>query len=53
MISVILLELTGCIRAFKMAVAQSRPVHGLIHHSDRGIQYCNNQYVAELKKTEN
>lgn len=44
------LELTGCIRAFKMAVAQSRPAPGLIHHSDRGIQYCSNQYVDELKK---
>jgi transposase InsO family protein len=44
------LELTGCIRAFKMAVARARPAPGLIHHSDRGIQYCSNQYVAELKK---
>ena len=22
----------------------------LIHHSDRGCQYCSNEYVAELKK---
>ena len=44
------LELTGCIRAFKLAVRQARPAPGLIHHSDRGIQYCSNQYVAELQK---
>jgi len=44
------LELTGCIRAFKMAVARARPAPGLIHHSDRGIQYCSNLYVDELKK---
>lgn len=25
-------------------------LHGLIHHSDRGIQYCSNIYVEELKK---
>ena len=37
-------------RAFKMAVARARPAPGLIHHSDRGIQYCSNLYVAELKK---
>ena len=45
------LELIGCMRAFKMAVAHARPAPGLIHHSDRGIQYCSNLYVAELKKT--
>jgi transposase InsO family protein len=44
------LELIGCIRALKMAVARARPAPGLIHHSDRGIQYCSNLYVAELKK---
>ena len=44
------LELMGCMRAFKMAVAHARPAPGLIHHSDRGIQYCSNLYVAELKK---
>lgn len=44
------LELKGCLRAFKMAFKQARPKAGLIHHSDRGIQYCSNQYVNELKK---
>ena len=44
------LELVGCMRAFKMALAKARPADGLVHHSDRGIQYCSNQYVDELKK---
>lgn len=44
------LELKGCLRAFKMALKQARPKAGLVHHSDRGIQYCSNQYVKELKQ---
>jgi len=44
------LELTGCLRALKLALRQARPAVGLVHHSDRGIQYCSNQYVAALKK---
>ena len=44
------LELTGCLRALQKALRQARPAAGLVHHSDRGIQYCSNQYVSELKK---
>lgn len=44
------LELAGCLRALKKALRQARPAAGLVHHSDRGIQYCSNQYVNELKK---
>jgi len=44
------LELAGCLRALKKALASARPSEGLIHHSDRGIQYCSKQYVAELQK---
>ena len=44
------LELTGCLRAFKQALKIARPKNGLIHHSDRGVQYCSHQYVKELKK---
>ena len=44
------LELAGCMRALKKALAKARPAAGLVHHSDRGIQYCSNQYVDELKK---
>jgi transposase InsO family protein len=44
------LELTGCLRALQKALRKARPAVGLVHHSDRGIQYCSNQYVYELKK---
>ncbi len=44
------LELVGCLRALKKALACARPADGLVHHSDRGIQYCSNQYVAALSK---
>ena len=44
------LELAGCLRALKLALRHARPAAGLVHHSDRGIQYCSNQYVNELKK---
>lgn len=44
------LELAGCLRALKKALKAARPAVGLVHHSDRGIQYCSNQYVDELKK---
>ncbi len=45
------LSATGCISALKMAVkhAPSRDEE-LIHHSDRGIQYCSNDYVKLLEK---
>jgi len=44
------LELAGCLRALKMAIRHARTAAGLVHHSDRGIQYCSNQYVNELKR---
>ena len=36
--------------ALKMAITQSGldNLYGLIHHSDRGIQYCCNAYIEEL-----
>jgi putative transposase len=44
------LELAGCLRALKMALRHVRHPTGLVHHSDRGIQYCSNLYVNELRK---
>jgi putative transposase len=44
------LELAGCTRAFKRALVKAQPVASVIHHSDRGIQYCSNQYVELLVK---
>jgi transposase InsO family protein len=44
------LELAGCLRALQKALRQARPAGPLIHHSDRGVQYCSHQYVRLLKK---
>jgi len=44
------LELAGCLRAFKRALKQLPFKHDLIHHSDRGIQYCSHQYTGLLEK---
>lgn len=44
------LESAGVLNALRMAL-ESNPEHkGLIHHSDRGIQYCCHDYVQELEK---
>lgn len=44
------LELTGCIKALKMALKQLPEDHQVIHHSDRGIQYCSKAYTEMLKQ---
>jgi putative transposase len=45
------LELVGCIRALKKATRNHKAFgNKLIHHSDRGIQYCSNQYTKLLRK---
>ena len=36
--------------ALDMAVRQRRPPQGIIHHSDRGSQYCSDVYQALLSK---
>jgi putative transposase len=42
------LSIEGAIRALQMSVKQCPDPHGVIHHSDRGIQYCCNDYVELL-----
>jgi len=45
------LELEGCIRALKMALKNREQTQKeLIHHSDRGCQYCSYAYTGILKK---
>ncbi|PQV44602.1 transposase InsO family protein [Jejuia pallidilutea] len=44
------LELNGCVRALKKAIYQAKDIKLLIHHSDRGIQYCSNVYTRILKR---
>lgn len=42
------LENTGCIYALKMAISACTDCSSLIHHSDRGVQYCSIAYVDLL-----
>jgi len=43
------LERQGCILALIMAInAVAEQVESLIHHSDRGVQYCSHEYVGLL-----
>jgi transposase InsO family protein len=48
------LEAVESLKALKMAVASlkeyPRSINGLIHHSDRGIQYCSKKYVELLQE---
>lgn len=46
------LETVYPLNALKMALATIDDVTAsrLIHHSDRGCQYCSNEYISELKK---
>ena len=38
--------------ALRMALALRQPAPGLVHHSDRGVQYASNEYTAMLKQHE-
>jgi transposase InsO family protein len=38
------------LRALEKAIAERQPPPGLVHHSDRGVQYACRQYVALLEK---
>lgn len=38
--------------ALEQALATRRPGPGLIHHSDRGVQYASGEYVARLESAE-
>jgi len=43
------LAASGALQALKRALANRRPPPGLIHHSDRGIQYACYEYRQQLK----
>lgn len=48
------LNTDGCIKALEMAIAsraKAGSVPALIHHSDRGSQYCSFQYVSKLRES--
>ena len=40
------------LQALRMAISTAgmQELEGLIHHSDRGVQYCCNEYTEELRK---
>jgi putative transposase len=38
-----------CLRALQIAIAHRRPPPGVIHHSDRGVQYAAQAYVQTLQ----
>lgn len=44
------LSIEGSLRAIKMATKNLRITKKLIHHSDRGIQYCCHHYVSFLSE---
>ena len=37
------------LEALRMALRQRRPQPGLVHHSDRGVQYASQDYTKQLK----
>lgn len=39
-----------CLKALRMAIKQRKYHHKLIHHSDRGLQYCSADYQQVLSK---
>jgi len=36
--------------ALEKAIAQRKPLPGLVHHSDRGVQYASDAYVGLLRR---
>jgi putative transposase len=46
------LDVSGSLRALKMAVKKRKYKHNIVtHHSDRGLQYCSNEYQDLLKRS--
>lgn len=43
------LSAKGCVLALKMALKNNPSHDNLIHHSDRGLQYCSHDYVELLE----
>jgi len=44
------LSIEGSVEALKKALRENPVLSPLIHHSDRGVQYCSHAYVNILKK---
>jgi putative transposase len=39
------MDTSSMIKAYHMAIKNRTTIHPLIHHSDRGLQYCSQEYV--------
>lgn len=44
------IDTTLCLEALRMAIEHRNPPKGIIHHSDRGVQYASHDYVEMLLK---
>jgi putative transposase len=44
------LETALTLQALRMALVRRRPVSGLVHHSDRGVQYASRDYTQLLQE---
>lgn len=44
------LGIEGAVKALRMTLSGCTSTKGVIHHSDRGIQYCCKEYTAILKQ---
>jgi len=44
------LEAAWRLRPLRMALRRRRPRPGLVHHSDRGVQYASRDYTAQLEQ---
>ena len=44
------LEAALALEALRMALRHRKPKPGLVHHSDRGVQYASRDYTAELQQ---
>jgi transposase InsO family protein len=41
---------TGAVKALKMALEHVPDPRGVVHHSDRGVQYCCHDFIDEIRK---
>lgn len=44
------LQMDGPLMALKMALKENKVGQNLIHHSDRGVQYCCREYIGLLRR---
>lgn len=46
------LSTTGPLNALKLALKNRKYNHELVHHSDRGLQYCSKEYIDKLNEND-